>query len=125
MSYTLPEFNLVANIHDGSLWPAPESLRLSASCNVAYGRRVVVVESSFPEGGLLVLACLLFPAGTDVRAAQGGAAADIVEVPPGSGRVYQVNGVFDFGQGFANEHRVAVSLPFGDWPVPLPPVFVP
>jgi hypothetical protein len=76
-------------------------------------------------------AAVLFPHGTDIRDESCTPAADLLEVPTGSGRWYLVAYVDDVGKGFPNEYRMAIVWKvFGDdgltffnfppWPVPIP-----
>jgi hypothetical protein len=108
MAFTLPTFNLTANVWHYATWfgnfpttiPAPD---LVIACNLAVGKR--------QAGGFISSMWLLCPALTDIRdeiherfiPSHG----DIVEVPAGSGRYYGVAEMDDAGKGFANEHRVA------------------
>ena len=58
------------------------------------------------------------------------ASPDVVEVPSGSGRWYQVNLVDDVVKGFTNEYRIATIVKIGQnyggtapglfWPIPMP-----
>ena len=128
MPFTLPTFNLTANIWHYATWfgnfptviPAPDATTL---CNLAVGRRV--------SGSTNIDMWLLMPIGTDIRDKQKAPTAspqpDIVEVPAGSGRYYMVQTVDDAGKGFANEHRVATingdvaAFPvLPEWPEPYP-----
>lgn len=131
MSFTLPSFNLTANI-----------LRISAGtyvvvgttdCNLAMGRRTALDRFAGPSptdfGGLTPT--LLCPAGTDIRDRSCGGNEDVLEVPAGSGRWYAASAVDDIGKGFANEHRAVTLLKVGwfapwlgfglsAWPTPIP-----
>lgn len=131
MAFTLPEFNLTANIH--SVAGGVNTFRLDSLCNLAFGRRVLIMEGrGVNNGGMLAAgAQILFPAGTDVRDNSCGGDNDIIECPAGSGRWYIVMGVDDAGKGFPNEHRVVVCLKtwgfVGNgsgltlpWPTPIP-----
>lgn len=121
MSFSLPTFNLMCNIWYFPNVP-PAVADLSVKCNLAYGRRVNLgVNSEDSLGGTLMT--LLLPPATDVRAAPQSAAGSVVEVPAGTGRFYYTLGVDDVGKGFANEHRVTILTPTGDfglWPTPYP-----
>lgn len=122
--FVLPTFNLPAAISPYSD-PPVAAVRVRSLCNVAFGRRVPMLWP-VQEGGFVdVTAQLLFPAGTDVRDWYSVGGADIVEVPEGSGRWYEVEIVYDLGGGFANEHRLAVCSKVGLWPAPLPGIWVP
>jgi hypothetical protein len=64
---------------------------------------------------------LLVPALTDVRGPQDPVGPDMVEVPAGSGRWYQVVFVDDIAKGFSNEHRTAsIFALYASWTPPYP-----
>jgi hypothetical protein len=131
MSFTLPEFNLTCDIYTGP-W-ATRVFRLSASGNLAFGKRVQQaaldsVGGGFPIGSSQPV--LLLPALTDIRSGVQVPKTDLVEVPSGSGRWYLVFAVDDIGKGFPNEHRAAVLIQVSslvsstefaglNWPVPM------
>lgn len=131
MAFTLPDFNLMCNIH--TVAGGANVFRLSVECNLALGRRTgIPYGAGEQDGGFTSLTpSLLLPALTDIRDSSCGGEMDIVEVPAGTGRWYLVTGVDDIGKGFANEHRVAtllktwgfagngsgLTLP---WPTPIP-----
>jgi hypothetical protein len=127
MPFVIPEMPLIAGI-----WSVSETgtvtFRVEAPCNVAFGKRVTTAP--FPSGPAASwgAAYLLFPAGTDVRDefSQGAGMGDAIEVPSGSHRWYTAQLVNDSGQGFPNEHRVAIcmkNIVIELWPAPLPPVW--
>lgn len=131
MAFTLPDFNLSCDVYTGP-W-LTKVFRFSVSCNLAIGKRSAFFSTDWGAGapGVHPLPTLLFPAGTDVRDASCTGTQDIVEVPAGSGRWYQVLGVDDSGKGFANEHRFAhvskiyeqmnnIVFPGLQWPTPIP-----
>lgn len=124
MAYKVPEFPLTAAIFLFGT-EAGGIPRLTAPCNVAFGRRVVSGIPDSVGGSSWVITQLLFPRGTDVRDAFSIGGADVVEVPQFSGRWYEVQEVNDLGQGFENEHRVAWCQKMHAWPAPLPAVYVP
>lgn len=124
MSYTTPAFNLVCNIwhSPGNPLGAPS---LSPGCNLQFALHTKAETAS----GLDYAApYLLLPKLTDIRGFWNSTLADVVEVPSGSGRLYNVRWVDDVGKGFANEYRIAglnqVLDPFAEYgvvfPVPLP-----
>lgn len=133
MAFSLPNFNLTCGIY--SVVP-PNTLghRLDSPCNLAMGRRITWPWGSAGPGIGMdgFVPSLLLPPLTDVRTNMCGGAADVIEVPAGSGRWYQVAGVDDVGKGFPNEHRLAnlvqISAAFADWvpygipfwPTPIP-----
>lgn len=132
MAFSPPTFNLTVAIYNVVL-PATMTLRLTSPCNLAMGRRI---NWPWPRGETALEAdgytpALLLPALTDVRDASTGQQGDIVEVPQGSGRWYQVLGVDDVAKGFPNEYRMAtilkiytdpayaaLGIPY--WPAPIP-----
>lgn len=135
MAFTVPSFPLLCDIYDGAIWPVVVP-RLTSVCNLGIGRRATPayigtgqtndppVFGSNPS--------LLLPVGTDIRDKSCGVISDYVEVPAGSGRMYQVWCVDDVGKGFSNEFRYAVlakvyddggpGTPFPGffWPIPIP-----
>lgn len=123
MAFQVPQMPLTANIYSYSDGPFG-AMRLDTICNLAHGRRGHnPTVYGFGGTNLLSAAELLVPALTDIRGIEtGGDGPDWVECPAGSGRIYIVIHVDDYGKGFANEHRFAVmtyteSFP---WPVPIP-----
>lgn len=135
MAFTIPQFNLVADLYKmfaGYDFTA-KAFRVATPCQLrAYGSHPKLV--SF---GLTLYTelrsewCLLCPAGTDVRDSSCTGLADVVEVPSGSGRWYAVAYVDDVAKGFANEYRVAMVVKVGPddfptannfpyWPTPIP-----
>jgi hypothetical protein len=117
MAFTLPTFNLFCNVSTQGLYP---TVRASFVCNLAYGRRVNVASTggTLVIGVPLVTMSLLLPPLVDVRGPLSTTGADVIEVPAGSGRTYQVAFVDDIGKGFTNEHRVAI-LEQRSQPTPL------
>ncbi len=128
MAFTLPTFNLTANVWHYGTWfgqfpliiPPPDATII---CNLALGRRV-------PASNVIDRMWLLCPAFTDIRDDEKGRGVyrgDMIEVPAGSGRFYFLVFSDDAGKGFANEHRWAtLSTDIGIypqiplWPVPYP-----
>lgn len=118
--FTLPTFNLTANI-----WrfgnPTSNPPDVVSPVNLCRGYRtsqtiVRVATGNVGRGGMW----LLLPAGTDIRDTKDPAGADTVECPAGSGRMYIVTWVDDAGAGFANEHRFAALADLAPWPLPFP-----
>lgn len=131
MSYTVPTFNLTANIlrMAGGIY----LFVASTPANLAMGRRMgwQEFESGTTNAFLALTPSLLVPAGTDVRDASCGGDTDVIECPAGTGRWYQASGVDDIGKGFPNEHRCVtlikvgwlpafVAAGLGPWPAPIP-----
>jgi len=123
LMYTLPAFNLTVNIwhwpHDRFTDP-PD---LVTTGNLAWGKRTASSTSNdFTFTGFGKLCpILLCPQRTDIRSQEKtGVVNDVVEVPAGTGRFYEVIYVEDLGRGFANEHRGAMISPTGGWPTPIP-----
>jgi len=131
LAFTLPEFNLSVDVWTGP-WLA-KVFRISVLGNLAIGKRTAFFSTDWGAGQPAVhaLPTLLLPPLTDIRDGSCNGVQDVVEVPSGSGRWYQVLGVDDVGKGFANEHRFAHlskiyeqvnSIPFAglQWPTPIP-----
>lgn len=130
MAYTVPTFNLTANIFRFS--GGTYSNVGSTVCNLAMGRRIGWQEYAGDASTFYGLTpALLVPAGTDLRDTSCQVNPDVVEVPAGSGRWYCCSCVDDIGKGFANEHRVATlqkvgwytpwtTWGFSAWPFPIP-----
>ena len=132
MSFTLPEFPLSVDIYTGP-WLS-KSLRVSTVGNFAFSRRVQQQGQATPmtsATGGSSQSILLLPRLTDIRSKIVAPAYDLVEIPSGSGRWYQVFVVDDIGKGFSNEHRAAVVFQISAfsngvdyaglvWPVPMP-----
>lgn len=135
MAFRVPTFNL-----DVNLWRTPAvvsaSPTLTFRANLSRGERIfqIPVYASQPWD-MVSQMILLCPALTDIRPPTGFLTPqDLVEVPAGSGRYYQVIDVDDTAKGFANEYRHAVLWaqnggllasypgPWGSppWPMPMP-----
>lgn len=125
MAFRVPNFNLVVNIwrRNGvaGVYALPDVVTAG---NLSHGRRVMV--SAFAGNSPMEL---LLPKLTDIRAVWNAVVYDVVEVPAGSQRFYQVTHVDDVAKGFANEYRLATIVyePNGNpligvnsAPVPLP-----
>jgi len=119
-NYALPTFNLIVRIWRAANWPA-DPPNVETVGNLGPGKRLGILLSETSTGGDVIGGMwLLLPAGTDVQDTKNGSAADVVEVPAGSGRVYHAVWVDDIGVGFANEHRFAELVGFSPWPTPFP-----
>lgn len=119
MPYIVPSFPLAVKVFTGPL--ATRVFRFNTTGNLAPGKRVFVQWWDWRTTGQPPLfLTLLVPAGTDLRGWNDPAAADIVEVPAGTGRLYVVEVVDDFGRGFPNEHRFAYLSQTSPWPQPIP-----
>jgi hypothetical protein len=108
MSYVLPNFNLFVNVWRvlgaGGTYAAPDA---QFNCNLSPGKRVMMgIVPVGPNEGVMCME-LLLPSGVDVRSRWNNIERDLVEVPAGSERFYEVIQVDDIGKGFANEHRIA------------------
>lgn len=126
MAFRLPSFNIVCNITPPDV-PGVPGVPTGAPrvplqmCQLCYGRRVNVSSTggTGSPGVLTIAMSLLLPALTDLRGPQDSVSFDMVEVPAGSGRWYQVIGVDDIGKGFSNEHRTgAIFALAGSWVAP-------
>jgi len=134
MAYSIPEFNLVAD-----LWRFVLPLDFDTLVHVTEfdcKLRAFGGSPSFVGGNLNTASGgpygveLLCPAGTDIRDKTcAGGVPDAVEVPIGSGRWYYVFVVDDVAKGFSNEYRFAIigkiQSAYGvanapDWPTPIP-----
>jgi len=131
MSFTLPDFNLSVDVYTGP-W-LTKVFRLNVEGNLAVGRRTAFFSTDWGAGApsFHPLPTLLLPALTDIRDGSCNGVQDVVEIPSGSGRWYQVLGVDDSGKGFGNEHRFAhvskiyeqmnpLNFPGLQWPTPIP-----
>ena len=131
MSYKVPNFNLTASIWrvngTGGAYAAPDVTTLA---NLSPGRRIMIAspQTTAAQKEAIVDEALL-PALTDVRATWNALGPDLMEIPAGSKRFYEVVGVHDVGKGFPNEYRLALivfnvngnlSLGGGPFPVPTP-----
>lgn len=129
MAFTLPDFNLMANVWNRGV-NVLNPPRLTTPCYLSLGRRVVTgpdsttVDNNIGGVGInLLYRTMGCPAGTDLRGSFFGTGADTVEVPAGSGVFYMCQDVGDMGKGHPNEYRMAwlcwsVTLP--QPPIPLP-----
>jgi len=108
MAFSLPTFNITCEVYFGP-W-LTKTLRLTGQeCNLAYGRRSSLQNPlSGLENGESMNMTLLVPPLVDIRDLSNWGVQDVVEVPSGSGRWYQVSNVDDIGKGFPNEHRAAI-----------------
>lgn len=125
--YTLPTFNLLATVFDGTMLGLPGPARLTTICQLQWGDlggdiySPPTVNTTF---GKMMYG--LFPKLTDLRTVQCGPLIfnDFVAIPAGSTRLYQVMYVDDRWKGFATEHRMALLLAsvgpgFPGWAVPI------
>jgi hypothetical protein len=129
MAFFIPEFPIVCNIFDFVL-PLPSPRLEDVPCNLAVGKRVQQAGRDFGGGGTLGLCpVLLLGKDVDIRDASIGGYGDIVEVPAGSSRWYQVSCCEFFGLGFDNQHKGAAlvkasanldnaAYPGLFWPIP-------
>lgn len=118
--YRLPTFPSTAKIYRVGRAP-PAVPDLTSICQLQLGEKTGTVLGRTPGGAVSQGAMwLLLPAMTDIRDVTAPAGPDVVEVPAGSGRVYDVLWVDEVGAGFSNEHRFAELLKRGTWPVPFP-----
>jgi len=111
------------------LYSAPDATFFG---NLSPGKRVMVQPTVITNFNITSLPMeLLCPKRTDIRAKWNAIAEDVVEVPFGSQRFYQVGFVDDVARNFANEYRIALIIfsplgfTFNDVgplvvPVPLP-----
>jgi len=112
MAFSIPSFPLLCRIFSG---PPPYSLvtprLVDVACNLALGKRTQ--QSGYgrgSSGGIGIPPTILFPGGTDVRDVASTTRWDLVELPPGSNRWYQVSTVEPVGLGFDNWHIAAAVV---------------
>lgn len=131
MPFVLPTFNVPVNVFSHGLPPPAGPARiLGLLANVSLGRRVMLgADSLIYFGGTahglginLFVRIMMVAALTDLRGAyfQAAPAWDFVEMPAGSGAIYDVLDVADMAKGFPNEHRVAWLVPDVNFPMPIP-----
>jgi hypothetical protein len=121
MGFKLPTFNLECFIWRAGGGPG-NPIDVHSNGNLCLGRRVYTTSDAITPSGFVraLNPILLLPKLTDVRDSSMSGGPDVVEVPGGSGRVYNVQFVEDAGKGFSNEHRVAVLSWAAGKPAPLP-----
>lgn len=113
MAFQPPAFvlsvNLWRNAGVGGLYVAPN---LVFNAALSCGRRVTEknVTGATPSVASTQMVELLCPKGTDVRSTWNNVANDLVEVPAGSKRFYDIWWVDDVGKGFSNEYRLCTML---------------
>ena len=130
MPFSLPTFNVLANVFHGVAPPPPFGPpSFSVLVNWSLGRRVVTGSDNSnwlnfpPVAGVgidLFNRIMLAPAGTDLRGFYTAGVPDFVEVPAGSGAFYMVMDVADMAKGFPNEHRCAWAVTTRLTPLPTP-----
>lgn len=122
MAYTIPNFNITADVYDAAASPAVAVYRLTTPCNLQFARKVNPGSAASPANTPVWEATifLLVPALTDIRDRFCPGSEDWVEVPSGTGRWYRVVCVDDVGKGFPNEYRVAILCKDYGWPQPIP-----
>lgn len=105
MSFTVPTFNLTAEVHDGDgTFPPATPVRVTVSCNMSPGSRIAWEVTTFNPH----VTYLLMPKLTDVRDAIQVVDPDVIECPAGSGLWWSVMTVQDVAKGFPNEYRRVV-----------------
>jgi hypothetical protein len=118
--YRVPAFPLTVNVWRAATGTGnpPDVVTVG---NLAWGQRKTtstgIPLDSYPDQ---LLSYLLIPPLTDIRDSYSPGGADVVEVPAGSLRYYQVVQVDDVGKGFPNEFRFAVIFKLAPWPSPIP-----
>lgn len=120
--FTLPQFNLTANIWHGQVdQPPVGDPDVTTECQLYVPSKPDTVQTIGAAAGSLVPIILRVPAGTDIRAqVPTGSPTDMVECPAGSGRFYLTQQVDDAHKGFDNEYRFAVMVALHPWPTPIP-----
>lgn len=118
MGYSVPRMDLTARVWTFGSGP-PALPRLSTPCQLRGVSSTVAVAFN-PSFGFTMPMLLCVPEGTDLRDASTLSGKDLIEVPAGSGRTYQVQYVDDIAKGFSNEWRFAIITKVGLWPTPIP-----
>jgi len=124
-TYRQPTFNLNCNIWRIANWAGtipPAGLPDNAStCQLRMEVNILPLAPAPADSSVGML--LLLPMGTDIRGRRGwfglSVERDLVEVPQGSGRYYEVEAVDDMAKGFANEHRCCL-ISQRQAPAPVP-----
>lgn len=117
-SHKAPKLPLMCNIWRGNNGP-PAAPLLTPSCQLLWGATHTYVAVVPATVNTTLLRSLYLPMGTDIRPTQVPNAGDIVEVPAASGRFYTCVAVDDVAKGFANEFRLALIQPQGNWTFPI------
>lgn len=118
MAYIPPTFNLSGNIWRAAT-PPPAPPTLITPCQLRAAGKQSTGQDSLNNAWPFLWSAL-FPRATDVRDPNGPALGDIVEIPGGTGRYYDVIYVDDVSRGFANEYRIAFLRKRPPWPAPIP-----
>lgn len=110
MAFSVPTFNLTARVWRFYAGPytSVHPGGVDTPCNLRMLKTAAMVNSiSLNEPTML----LLVPKGTDIRGRDGfgNGNGDIVEVPKGTGRFYELTFVDDVARGFTNEYRVGCA----------------
>lgn len=115
MAYRLPTFNLTAKIWTGpqGVLPPAGAPRLTAACAL-WIYKTGMLLSPLQTAGTIVVVCIKWPAGTDVRPLYGFngglvMSGDVVELPALSGRFYEIISVDDVARGYANQYRISFA----------------
>ncbi len=122
--HALPVFPLLANVwHTGNpVTDPPDLANIKAELVVTVHHRQVTGTTTQNKGNITRF--IYFEKGTDVRAIWPAGFPDVVELPAGSAKYYDIVDVDDVAKGFPNEFRVAAvvvtSQVAGPWPVPYP-----
>lgn len=123
-SHAPPQFPLLANVwHTGNpVTDPPDLANIKAELRATVTHRQVTSTLTLNRGNITRF--IYFEKHTDVRAIWPSGFGDVVELPAGSRRYYDIVDVEDVAKGFPNEFRIAavtvttnVTPP---WPVPYP-----
>lgn len=133
MGFSLPQFNLKANIWHGfvPLGVLPTDPPVAGpditdlDCQLYQPSRYNWVANPSPinavaDANAYTMILLRVPAGTDLRDPYNSTYADVVECPVGTGRYYVITYVDDQHKGFPNEYRFAGMCKAFQWPTPIP-----
>lgn len=120
--HSLPAFPLLANIwHFPNAPGSPPDLSPKAELRVDTSVKQLVTSGAARQQCLS--RSMYVPKGTDLRTSWFGGTSDVVELPAGSGRFYNILDVDDIAKGFPNEFRIAaltVANVAGGWTPPYP-----
>lgn len=122
MSFVTPTFILPVKIWTNGSGP-PAAPRVTCLGNLAPGRRILNTTLGVAAQTLAQpVVPLLLPKYTDVRGQNSAGGSDYIQIDLISPKQYDVLWVEDSGQGFSNEHRIAVLKQRAPFVLPGPPV---
>jgi hypothetical protein len=122
MAFTLPTFNLTANIWNAAIGPPNPPDIVTAAALMAPRKNALIAYALEIGSGDAIQSFILLPALTDIRDGAGATAVvSLIELPAGSGRFYSCEWFDDVAKGYPNEYRLGCigKVPFS-WPEPAP-----